>query len=140
MGALRRWSLIVLTGLVGFGAWYGTWLLISGPGPDAIPLDPPGWLPGGWFLGGVALALIVALPMSVAWAMLLTRHPRGRTAAFLAGLALMAWIVVQVLLIGYQLFLQPLMFVAGAVIAALGWPLWGGRMIDDGSAHRPERR
>lgn len=131
MGALRRWSLIVLTGFVGLGAWYGTWLLVAGPDPAAVPLEPPSWLPGGWLLGGIALGLVVALPMTAAWVMLLIRHPRGRSAAFFAGAALMVWIVVQVLLIGYQLFLQPLMFILGALIAALGWPLWGGRRIDD---------
>lgn len=130
MGALRRWSLIILTGLVGLSAWYGAWLLVVGSG---LPLAPPSWLPGGWLLGGIALALVVALPMTTAWALLLTRHPRGRSAAFSAGCALMGWIVVQVLLIGYVLLLQPLMLILGALIAALGWPLWGGRMIDDGA-------
>jgi hypothetical protein len=133
MGPVRRISLTALTGLTAFAAWYGTWLLVAGD-EASVPLDPPTWLPGGWLSGGLALALAVAVPMSAACWLLLIGHPRGRTVAFFAGVALMAWIVVQVLLIGYQLLLQPLMFILGAVIAALGWPLWGGRRLAESEA------
>lgn len=130
MGPIRRFSLAALTGLTALAAWYGTWLLVSG-GQASVPLDPPTWLPGGWSGGGLALALAVASPMTAACWLLLIGHPRGRTAAFFAGAALMAWIVVQILLIGYQFLLQPLMFILGAVIAALGWPLWGGNGVEE---------
>lgn len=116
---LRRWSLIVLTGFVGLGGWYGTWLLMSGPDTSTVPLDAPTWLPGGWFGGGVALAVIVAAPMTAAWGLLLARHRRARAAALLAGVLLMAWIAVQLLAIGYQLALQPVMFGFGAAITWL---------------------
>ena len=139
MSPWRRWTLIVLTGAVALGAWYGTWLLVGDPGPDVLPLDPPGWWAGGWPAAGAALALVVAAPMTAAWIMLLLRHPRGRSAAFFAGGALMIWIMVQVLVIGYQLVLQPVMLLLGTAIAALAWPLWGGRLSDEAPHPRAER-
>jgi hypothetical protein len=38
------------------------------------------------------------------------------------GVVLIAWIVVQVAIIGYVSWLQPASFLAGIAIAALAWP------------------
>jgi len=131
VGVMRRWALIVLTGLVALMAWIGARQLMFGPDP-ALPLDPPDWLPGGWTTGGAALALVVGAPMTVSWLLLLARAPAGRTCAFFSGAALVVWTVVQVALIGYALLLQPVMLLVGIAIAALGWPLWGSPTGRDG--------
>lgn len=83
--AVLRWwirvPLTVLTLVTAFGAWYGTWYLISGAAAREVPIQPPAFLPGGWLLGGVALAVLVALPMTVAGVLCLVGSPglpRGR--------------------------------------------------------------
>jgi hypothetical protein len=120
---LQRWTLIALTAFVALGAWYGTWLLLFDSG--VLPLDPPAFLPGGWGGGGAALALFVALPMTVAVVLLLRRDVRARRGALAAGALLMVWIAVQVAVIGYVFVLQPVMFVFGGLIVLAALRQWG---------------
>ncbi len=71
-------------------------------------------------LGGAALMLIVALPAAIAVGGALCRRPWARVLHPLVGGLLMGWIVVQVGVIGLESWLQPVMFVWGAVLALLG--------------------
>lgn len=119
---MQRWTLVALTAFVGAGAWYGTWLLVADPG--IVPIDPPAFLPGGWGAGGAALALLVAVPMTASAVLLLRRHPRARVAALASGSLLMGWIAVQVAIIGFVFFLQPVMFILGALIAIAALRPW----------------
>ena len=84
-------------------------------------MAPPSFLPGdGWGFGALALLLLVAAPMTVACLTAISGHPAAAQTAMLAGGLLMAWIVVQVLLIGLVFWLQPAMFLFGVVVLAMG--------------------
>lgn len=49
------------------------------------------------------------------------RLPRAPAWSLGAGLLLIGWIVIQVAFIGLVFFLQPAMFLVGALVAVLGW-------------------
>jgi hypothetical protein len=67
----------------------------------------------GWTLPGFALLIGVALPQLTAAALIAASHRRALAASYLAGLAVIAWIAVQLLVLQRYFFLQP-------VIAGLG--------------------
>jgi hypothetical protein len=71
--------------------------------------------------GGLAPALVVALPMAIAAYLAATGAPRAAQAAMVAGALLVGWIVVQVLIIRTFSWLQPAMALAGAVVFLAGW-------------------
>jgi hypothetical protein len=78
---------------------------------DGTPFDDYTW-------PGFFLIVLVALP-SLLLAVALLARVRGAVAlSSLYGVGLMAWIVVQWLLIDDRLWLQPVVFCVGAVLAA----------------------
>ncbi|MFZ0323533.1 MAG: hypothetical protein WAN48_05295 [Actinomycetes bacterium] len=115
-----RRTLVGLELFVGAGAVYGTWQLVtdswhlSADMLDATPFRT-------WAWPGVFLFTIVALPMLAAALLEIRRSSWAFVVSLLAGLALMGWIVVQLVLIGYQMPLQVMMFVAGLAVAVLVW-------------------
>jgi hypothetical protein len=106
------WALAGLDGLTGAAAVYGGVGLIR----DGLGM-PDGWLAGtpltGWVLPGIALLAGVAAPQLAAAVLILAGARPGLAAGYLAGLLLVAWIAVQLLILQRYFFLQP-------VIAALG--------------------
>ena len=118
-GRAGRIALAVATGFMALQAVYGAYLLFAGG--EGLP-DPPAFLPGeGWWPGAVSLLLLVGVPMTIACVMQARAMPRADDATIAAGLILVGWIVVQVVLIGLVWFLQPLCFVIGLVLAVAGW-------------------
>lgn len=117
-----RVVMIVLSLLNAIGAAGGAaMLLTSGLGDLDVGATRLGTLGfTNWVPGGVALALGVAVPMALAGVLVWAGHPWGPTVLLLAGLALMAWIVVQVTFIGFGSWLQPLYFVIGAACTGGG--------------------
>lgn len=104
-----------LSGLAG-GA-----LLMVDPSGQTIGL-PPGWLedtpfPDYSIPGAILFTVLGLLPTGVAWA-LWTRRAWARTGALLVGAALVIWILVEVLMIGYQAR-PPLQAVYGALGVAI---------------------
>ena len=71
-------------------------------------------------LGGVALAVLVAIPATLAFVAIWTGRSWSTVANLVVGALLMGWIVVQVGFIGLGSWLQPVMFVWGGAILALG--------------------
>jgi hypothetical protein len=125
-----RWTTIGLLGLLGINAVGGGVYGLSG----AKAVDPA-WLAGSPFsdytipslfllvvIGGGSFATLVAWFRRASAAPLLT---------LALGMVVMAWIVIQVAIIGPNSPLQPISFTAGAILAATGaWVL----------ARRPELR
>jgi hypothetical protein len=114
----RERTLVGLDGLLAVGAAGGAVGLISGS-LDAstfehrLPLHSP-------VLGGVALALVVAVPAIVALVATIACRPWAPAAQITAGALLVGWIAVQVVVIGPTSVLQPLMFAWGCALLALG--------------------
>ncbi|HEV8222291.1 MAG TPA: hypothetical protein VGQ05_18630 [Streptosporangiaceae bacterium] len=104
---------------------------------------PPSWLSGtpftSWALPGVLLLAGVAVPQIAVAAMIVTRRRLALVGGYLAGLALVGWIVVQVLALQRFFFLQPVVAVLGLAETGLAW-LWqrtGGRRSDGNRDLRP---
>ena len=115
-----RVVLIALSLLTAVGAAGGAAMLITKGLGDWLVTDTRLAALGftSWAPGGVLLALGVALPMAVAGVMVWANHPWGLMVALLAGLALMCWIVVQVTMIGFSTWLQPVFFLVGGALAS----------------------
>lgn len=115
-----RYAIIIVQLVVMLNAFGGGYYGLAG----AEGVDPA-WLDGSPFEsylipslflffvigGGLALA-------SLAW---IARDPRAPLLSVAMGFVLIAWIVVQVAIIGYVSWLQPASFLAGIAIAALAW-------------------
>jgi hypothetical protein len=121
---VARWLLVGLEVLIAVNAIYGgIGLMVNGMGMpgdwlDATPFDS-------WTVPGVFLLVAVAVPMSVAAIGELTWWRLAYLASVLAGLVLIGWIVVQVLVLRRYFFLQPVLGVAGVLVIGLAW--WAHR-------------
>jgi hypothetical protein len=116
----RPWSLAALAVLTGAAAVYGGAELIR----DGFGM-PDGWLAGtpltGWVLPGVALLIGVALPQFAAAALIGSGARPALAAGYLAGLLLIAWIAVELLILRRYFFLQPVIAGLGAAEVLLAW-------------------
>lgn len=111
-------GLLLVQGVSGIAGGSG---LTSDPTGRTLGLDPM-WLEGSPFgsyrvPGLVLLTLLGVGPLLTAWGVV-RRLPWSWAASLLIGLALVGWIVVQVLLIGYTPW-PPLQLVFGLVGAAI---------------------
>lgn len=96
-------------------------------GAEDVPRE---WLEGSPFDSYVvpSLVLLVAVAggMTAAATSLIVRHHRGAEISIAAGLVLLGWIVVQVLIIPFS-WLQPAFFACGLAVIALGLADISGR-------------
>jgi len=76
---------------------------------------------GSYLVPGIVLFVVVGGTQALAaWAEI-RRWPRAGWLSVVAGAVLAGWIAVQVAMIGLGHPMQPSLFVAGVVIAGLGW-------------------
>jgi hypothetical protein len=108
-----------------------------------VPTLPPEWLEGSLFtdytVPAFALACVGGLSL-VAFGAVLVRPEVGGGVAVAAGLAIVAFEIVQILVVGLSLvehgadepvaWLQVVYIVIGLSIAAMGWSLWRSTMPD----------
>jgi hypothetical protein len=110
------WALLAVLVLVAVSAVYGGVALIT----DSFGM-PADWLARtpfpSWVLPGVALLVTVAVPQLAAAWLVLRRSPWAALAGAVVGVALIAWIAVQLLVLRRYFFLQPV--IAGAGVAEL---------------------
>jgi hypothetical protein len=122
-----RWALIALELLIAANGYYGGLGLIRGG--MGMPEE---WLVGtpfdSWVLPGIALLLVIAVPMTVAAAAEITRARWAYPMSVAVGVVQILWIVAQVVILRQYFFLQPTLFVLGGLIVLLAW-----------LAHRPHR-
>ena len=115
---MRRGLLLFVLLLVGVnalgGAWYG---LLGAPGV------PDSWLDGSPFssylVPSLVLGIVVGGSQLLAAMLVARRHRQARQAVLLAAVLLAGWIVAQVAIIGPVSWLQPAMFAAAVLEAAL---------------------
>jgi hypothetical protein len=123
--AALRYALIWLELFVAVGAVYGAIMLMTDswhlPAQDLRPLPLHSWV-----LPGLALFALITVPMSVAAIGVYWDTRRAGQLSIGAGLGLVGWILLQLLVIGPQMWLQAFMLVCGLAIAALGW-IWHAR-------------
>lgn len=109
---------LAFQGVSGVAGGFG---LIADPSGQAVGL-PIGWLvrspfPDYLVPGLVLFLLLGVVPLGVAWAVW-TRRRRAWLGALLVGVALVTWILVQILIVGYQPT-PPLQAIYGALGVAL---------------------
>jgi len=108
------------TGLLAVSALAGGAALAAGVmdmGPAVIarfPFHSP-------LFGGLALAVVVGLPMAAVAYLAAVGHALAASSAMAAGVLLVGWIGVQVLVIRTFSWLQPAMALAGTAVFLGGW-------------------
>jgi hypothetical protein len=116
----RPWTLAALAGCTGAAAVWGALQLIhDGFGmPDSWLRDTP---ITGWVLPGAALLIGVGVPQLATAALIAAGGRRGLAAGYLAGLLLVAWIAVELLVLQRYFFLQPVIAGIGIAEVLLAW-------------------
>ena len=103
---------------------------------------PSGWadrLPfHSWVFGGIALLVGVAIPQTLACGAVLFRHRRASLAAAAAGVLLVGWILVELLVLREYSVLQPVIAAMGLLETACAW--WWCLEVPIGSAGRTATR
>lgn len=120
----RTWTaslLMVALAFQGLSGVVGGLGLLYDPTGETLGL-PMEWLAGSPFPdytvpGLVLLAVLGAGPLAAAWGVW-TRRPWGRTGSVAVGLALVAWLGVEILVVGYQAE-PPLQLIYGVVAAVI---------------------
>lgn len=120
---MTRVALVVLEVVVALNAFAGGYYGMSG-----APSVPEEWLEGtpfeSYVVPGVILFVAVGGSMAAAALTGVFAPPRWSSlVGLVAAVTLLGWIVVQVGLIGYVSFLQPLFFGVGLAVLALAWSL-----------------
>ena len=89
-------------------------------------------------LPGVALLIGVAIPQFAAAVLIVAGARNGLAAGYLAGLLLVAWIAVELLILRHYFFLQPVVAGIGAAEVLLAWR-WhrSGRIVTQARDQRP---
>lgn len=113
-----RYSLGSLLLLEAFNAFGGGYYGMSGA--EAIPLT---WLSGSifktYFIPGLILFVCVGIPALIAGIAVLKHHRIAGKAAITSGGISIIWIVVQLFIIGYVSWLQPLIVIMAIIILIL---------------------
>ena len=111
--------------LLGIGAVGGGLALMAGPNGEILPL-PVAALSGSpfanYFVPGAILFAVIGLGPLGAAILAWRRHPVAPLLAFATGIALLAWLVVEIALVGYSSDppLQALYLGLGAAITLVG--------------------
>jgi len=114
------WTLTAVTVFLAAGAIFGGTRLLH----DGFGL-PVSWLSStpfsSWALPGLALLIGVAVPQLAVAALIAASSRWALAASYLAGLILVAWIAVQLLVLQRYFFLQPVIAGFGLLEVLLAW-------------------
>ena len=114
-------TLAVVLAVVAASAVYGgIGLMTSGIGMSKDMLAGTPF--SSWTLPGLALLACVAVPQAVTAGLVAVCHRWAALAAIVTGAGLVAWIGVEVLLVGQYFVLQPVLVVLG--LAEIGLAAW----------------
>src|ERR1022692_4049533 len=114
------WALAAVAAITGAAAVFGGIELVR----DGFGM-PLSWLSHtpvhGWALPGAALLACVAVPQLTLVVLIAVQDRRALAAGYLAGVALVAWIAIQLLVLQRYFFLQPVIASLGAAEFMLAW-------------------
>jgi hypothetical protein len=120
VGKMVSVTAAVITGAIALSGYAGVVGLLSGGISFGDTIDAR--LPfGSSFLAGLALLAVVAVPMTVASVAAGRGIRYGSDIVFGAGLALVAWIAVELAFIKAYSWFHPTYLVAAIVVLGLGW-------------------
>lgn len=115
----RRVGLCTFAAVIALSAWGGAVGLMVGAldlGPEVTPRLPF----ASPVLGGIALIMVVAVPMTIVAVLAWRGDPRTGPAAVVAGVLQIWWIVVELAFIRELSFFHPLYIAVGAAFIVLG--------------------
>jgi hypothetical protein len=124
MSPLRRRLLVALEVFVAVGAAFGGSSMLRDPtgGLIGFPAELLTRTPfPSYFVPGLVLLVVVGGSQAAAVVAALLRQPAARWLGGGAGAVLLGWILVQIALLGYVSWLQPLLFGLGAAEVAIAW-------------------
>jgi hypothetical protein len=123
--AILRWPLGLLLAFGALNAFGGGYYGMAGA--EGVPTA---WLAGSpfhdYFVPGLVLFGVVGLALGGAALAVLFERENARLAALAAGTILLAWLLVQIAIIGWVSWLQPITAVADVTVLALALALPGG--------------
>ncbi len=119
---LVRLALGLLLAFAALNAFGGGYYAMSGA--EGVPTE---WLAGSpfhdYYVPGLFLFFVVGGAFGVAAVAVLTGIPAARAAAMLAGAIVLAWLAVQLSIIGYVSWMQPVTAIGGVLVLLLAWKL-----------------
>ncbi len=137
MSTRERW-IVALETLIAIGAYGGAVAVLSGSMDFGGRTADLPW--GSTTLAGFALGLCIGVFPTLIVMLALRRPGTMRSGHLLVGLTLCSWILVQVAFIGLSFWLQPAVFVWGAVILFLAWGMDSGAVqSEEADSQRPIR-
>ena len=132
----RSWPAWILGGMLlligAAGVFGGVSLMRDGLGMPANWLHQTPFT--SWVLPGIALLIGVAVPQFTALGLIVSGHRWALAGGYLAGLGLVLWIAVQMLVLQRYSVMQPAIAGAGAIEILLAW-LWQRKAR---AVHSPE--
>jgi hypothetical protein len=120
--------LIILTGLVGLSAITGGTMLLLTPDGSSIDLSSSflqGTPFGNYAIPGMVLLMVIGGSHTMAMYALWRNKPGAFTLSFIAGILLLGWMAIQILLIGPLYWLQFFLLGAGLLIILISLQLKG---------------
>ena len=122
---MAQFTLVALQTLMGLAA------VVSGPAlvvTNGLAM-PPEWMEtspfGSYAIPGLVLIMVAIINLAGAYATL-RRLPWGSAASAVSGLLWVGWFVVQVAVVGFVSWQQPVYFIVGLLILALATPSLSG--------------
>lgn len=116
-------ALAVAQAFNGMSALAGGVGLVSDPSGGNVAMKTE-WLAGtpfsNFLIPGIILFVVNGIGNSAGFFITLKKHNKAPLMGILFGIIMMGWIIVQVIMIGYMSFLQPLYFVTGLLQLLFG--------------------
>jgi hypothetical protein len=112
---VNRWAITIVSSITAFAAWAGSLALAAGIIDFGVEINRrlPFHSP---VFAAFALAIVVALPMTLAALLCARRSPKWKATSIVAGAMLIGWIAVQLAIIQEFSWLQPVMAAAGVAV------------------------
>jgi len=116
-------ALAIIQAFNGLSALAGGVGLMSDPSGGNVAMKTA-WLTGtpfsNFLIPGIILFVVNGIGNSAGFVFTLKKHSKATLIGILFGIIMMGWIIVQVLMIGYMSFLQPLYFATGLLQLLFG--------------------
>jgi hypothetical protein len=121
----ERFALIAVELFVGVMAIVGTVGLLGGFWSQGLPIEMLRGSPfASYVIPALVLLVLVGGSSFLAANLLVEHHPLGGPVSLLAGVILVIFEIVEYLVIGLTMFLQPIMFVLGLLLIMLATQRW----------------
>lgn len=120
MKKIIRFSLGVLLAFAALNAFGGGYYGMAGA--EGVPVE---WLEGtpfrNYFIPSLILFVLVGIPFLIASIAVFANLPVARMASYASVLSVSIWLLVEMIMIGYVSWMQPVTAIAALIILLLTW-------------------